>query len=554
MVGPALVTDAHSTTIVAEGWRADVTDSRALRLTRTSAASTSPVHSGAVELELFAHRLTVTATQMGELLQRTALSTNVKERLDFSCALLDAQGRLVVNAPHIPVHLGSLGLCVRAVAAKLDLAPGDVAVTNHPAAGGSHLPDITVVAPVHDANGKLVGYVANRAHHAELGGRRPGSMPPDATCLADEGVVIAPRYLVRNGRVAWDELRELLGAPPHPSRNVEENIADLRAQLAAVHYGREALAALAASLGAERLATLLSKLSQNAAEQSALALAALPPHDRQVRHTLDDGSPLALRVTLGDGQATFDFRGSAGVHAGNLNATPAIVHSAVLYVLRLLIDRPLPLNEGLLAPVRIVLEPGILDPLFPADPRQAPAVVGGNVETSQRLVNLLLEALELQAGSQGTMNNLLFGNERFGYYETICGGGGAGPSYPGAHAVHTHMTNTRCTDVEILEHRYPVRLEHFARRRGSGGVGQFAGGDGAVRELTFLAPLSLSLLGQHRQAGPRGLAGGGDGAAARVVLLHRDGTREKLPSAAAREVEAGDRLSVETPGGGGWGR
>lgn len=508
-----------------------------------------------VQIELFSNRFSAIAREMGEMLQRTALSVNVKERLDFSCGLLDPAGRLVVNAPHIPVHLGALGRCVRALREALPMEPGDVAVTNHPAFGGSHLPDVTVVTPVFEAEagGQLLGYVASRAHHAEIGGSRPGSMPPAARRLVEEGVVISPRLLVRCGEPRWQEMRRLLSEGPHPSRAVEENLADLAAAVAANRRGALALASLAAQHGASVLRDAMAALDERAGVWMGEALGRFGDGVYRATEHLDDGTPLVVAVRLAAGQATIDWTGSGGVHPGNLNAPPAIAMSAVLYVLRLLIDRPLPLNEGLLSPVEVVLPEGILNPPFPDDPAQAPAVVGGNVETSQRVVDTLLKALELAAGSQGTMNNLLFGNQRFGYYETVCGGTGAGPGFPGASAVHSHMTNTRITDPEVLEHRYPVRLERFAVRRGSGGAGRHRGGDGAVRELTFLEPVSLSLLSQHRREGPYGLHGGSPGQPGRQTLHRADGSVEAMAGIDAKEAQPGDRLLLETPGGGGWG-
>lgn len=511
--------------------------------------------SEAVQLELFTHRFAALARQMGEMLQRTAVSTNVKERLDFSCGLLDAAGGLVVNAPHIPVHLGALGLCVRTVARQLALEPGDVAVTNHPAFGGSHLPDVTVITPVFD-EGCLLGYVASRAHHAELGGTRPGSMPPGARCLLEEGVVIPPGYLVRRGTPRWDEIRGRLTAPPYPTRAVEENLADLRAAVAANHQGAAALQALARAHGRDVVARFMDALKAQAAQRLREALTRLPAARYAAAERLDDGSPIAVAIEIGGGEpaARIDFSGSAPVHPGNLNAPPAVVRSAVLYVLRLLIAEPLPLNEGILQAIDLHVPEGLLNPAFPSDPAAAPAVVGGNVETSQRVVDTLLKAFGLAACSQGTMNNLLFGTARFGFYETVCGGSGAGPGRQGADAVHTHMTNTRITDPEILERRYPVRLERFAVRRGSGGPGRWRGGDGTVREITFLEPMSLSLLTQHRVEAPYGFAGGEPGARGRQRLVRASGEVEELASIDAREVLPGDRLIVETPGGGGWGR
>lgn len=496
---------------------------------------------------------------MGERLQRTAVSTNVKERLDFSCALLDPAGELVVNAPHIPVHLGALGLCVRSLREAIAMEPGDVIVTNHPAFGGSHLPDVTVVTPVFDAqDGPLLGYVASRAHHAEIGGIRPGSMPPGARRLIEEGVVIPPTYLVRRGEARWEDARRLLLEAPFPTRAVEENLADLRAAVAANHRGAEGLVSLVREHGRETVARYMAALKARAGERLRAALARLPAGRYEAVERLDDGSPIAVRIEVhGPGAETaaavIDFEGSAAVHPGNLNAPPAVVRSAILYVLRLLIAEPLPLNEGILSAVDIRIPQGMLNPAFPGNPAEAPAVVGGNVETSQRLVDTLIKALGLAACSQGTMNNLLFGNERFGFYETVCGGAGAGPGFHGASAVHTHMTNTRITDPEVLEHRYPVRLERFAIRAGSGGEGRYRGGDGAVRELTFLEPMSLSILSQHRVEAPYGVEGGEPGQRGSQRLVRSSGEMEEMSSVDGREVAPGDRLILETPGGGGWG-
>ncbi len=520
---------------------------------------TEPNTPAAVVEELFTARFEAIAREMGELLRRTALSTNVKERLDFSCALLDPAGELVVNAPHIPVHLGALGLCVRTVARELDLVPGDVAVTNSPAFGGSHLPDVTVITPVfapggQDSRPPLLGYVASRAHHAEIGGTRPGSMPPDARCLAEEGVVIPPIRLVAAGEPRWDRIRRLLSQGPHPSRAVDENLADLGAAVAANHRGAESLVALVAEHGREVVAEQMRVLAGRAATRLSEALERLGDGLYRAEERLDDGTPLAAAIEVAGGRARISFAGSGPVHPGNLNATPAVVRSAVLYVLRLLVEGPLPLNEGLLRPVELAIPRGLLNPEFPTDPRRAPAVVGGNVETSQRLVDTLLRALGVAACSQGTMNNVLFGNASFGYYETVCGGCGATPGADGASAVHSHMTNTRITDPEVLERRYPVRLERFAVRRGSGGAGRFRGGDGVVRELAFLAPVALSILSQHRVERPYGMAGGSPGAPGRQrVIRAAGGARLELAPVDGCELEPGDRLVLETPGGGGWG-
>jgi len=509
----------------------------------------------AVQLELFAHRFAAVAGEMGELLRRTAMSTNIKERMDFSCALLDGDGRLVVNAPHIPVHLGALGLCVRSVAAAVEPRPGDTVVTNHPAFGGSHLPDVTLVTPVWADTGQTrpLAWVANRAHHAEIGGIQPGSVPARARRLTDEGVVIPPTRLVSRGETRWTEIETVLSSGPHPSRAVADNLADLHAAVAANRRGVAGVLGLADGHGAETVRRAMAALYRRAADLMRAALRRLPDGTSRAVQRLDDGTPIAVRFAVEGDRATIDLSGSGGVHPGNLNATPAIATSAVLYVLRLLVARPMPLNEGLLEPVKLIIPHGVFEPDFDADPDRCPAVVGGNVETSQRLVDTLLEALGLMAGSQGTMNNVIFGDRSFGFYETIGGGAGAGPGFDGAHAVHTHMTNTRLTDVEIMEHRFPVRVVRCGVRRGSGGRGRWAGGDGIVRELEFLAPVELSLLSQHRVERPLGMEDGEAGAPGRQWVVRRDGSVVGLEGIDTCHVEPGDRLVIETPGGGGWG-
>ncbi|HST60636.1 MAG TPA: hydantoinase B/oxoprolinase family protein, partial [Longimicrobium sp.] len=547
--GPALVAERHSATYVAAGWSASVDGAGNLMLLAEARGDSAkrqvpsakeevpgaerqvpsdgslgtchlvPGTPEAVRLELFVSRFRALVGEMGEMLRRTALSTNVKERLDFSCALLDADGELVVNAPHIPVHLGAMGLCVRAVRDAVRMQPGDVIVTNHPGFGGSHLPDVTVITPVHGDDARLIGYVASRAHHAEIGGTRPGSMPPAARTLAEEGVVIRPMHLVRAGEARWDAMRDVLAGGPHPSRTIDDNLADLAAAVAANHRGAEMLRALAREHGPDAVAGYMDALKRRAEAGIREALRGIPDGSYRAEERLDDGSPLCVRIDVDGDRAEIRFDGSADVHPGNLNATPAIVRSVVLYVLRLLVREPLPLNEGLLRAVDLHLPPGLLNPPFGDDPARDPAVVGGNTEVSQRLTDTLLKALGAAACSQGTMNNVLWGSDRFGYYETVCGGAGAGPGWDGASAVHTHMTNTRITDPEVVEHRYPVRVERFGVRAGSGGAGAHHGGDGAVRELTFLQPMSLSVLTQHRVEGPYGMAGGLGGAPGRQRVV-----------------------------------
>jgi len=555
--GPSLILERHSATMVEEGWSVTILGDGSLSLEHRERPEETDesARPESIRLELFTQRFTNLVQEMGERLERTAVSTNVKERLDFSCALLDPAGSLVVNAPHIPVHLGALGLCVRRLKETIPLRPGDVAVTNHPRYGGSHLPDITVVTPVFsdDANGRLLGYLASRAHHAEIGGIRPGSMPPAARNLAEEGKVISPTYLVEQGRPCWDAIRESFLEGPYPTRNVEDNLADLRAAAAANHAGATALRRLAGQHGADTVLHYMDRLEHMADARIRAALKRLDNGVYQAEEQLDDGSPLRVRFDLEGDRAHIDFTSSSDVHPGNLNATPAIVRSAVIYVLRLLLREPLPLNEGLLRAVSIELPHGLLNPDFPEDPAAAPAVVGGNVETSQRLVDTLIKALELAACSQGTMNNLIFGNAGYGYYETLGGGCGAGPDYDGASAVHSHMTNTRITDPEILEHRYPVRVERFGVRARSGGAGRRRGGDGLLREIVFLEDAELSLLTQHRVVAPFGMAGGKPGARGRQRVIRRDGETVELGSVDGCSVRAGDRLIIETPGGGGYG-
>jgi 5-oxoprolinase (ATP-hydrolysing) len=569
LTGPALIAERHSATYVAAGWTASVDGASNLVLTSAldgHATDSAHAHSRtdalthsrtsvpeAVRLELFVSRFRALVGEMGEMLRRTALSTNVKERLDFSCALLDADGELVVNAPHIPVHLGAMGLCVRSVRDAVEMRPGDVIVTNHPGFGGSHLPDVTVITPVHDDAEVLIGYVASRAHHAEIGGTRPGSMPPAARTLAEEGVVIAPMHLVRGGAARWGAMRDVLAGGAHPSRSIDDNLADLAAAVAANHRGAELLRALAREHGHDAVADYMDALKARAEAGIREALGRIPDGAYQAEERLDDGSPLRVRIEISGERAAIDFAGSAEVHPGNLNATPAIVRSVVLYVLRLLVREPLPLNEGLLRAVELVIPPGLLNPPFGTDPSHDPAVVGGNTEVSQRLTDTLLKALGVAACSQGTMNNVLWGSERFGYYETVCGGTGAGPGWDGASAVHCHMTNTRITDPEVVEHRYPVRVERFGVRAGSGGAGRWRGGDGAVRELTFLRPVSLSVLTQHRAEGPYGVDGGLPGAPGRQRVIRATGEVLELGSVDGTEMDPGDRLLLETPGGGGWG-
>ena len=555
IVGPALIFDLHSATFVPEEWDGLVHETGSLILNHNRKQLVDhPKKHESVRLELFINGLKNIAEEMGTLLQRTALSTNVKERLDFSCGILDRRGNLIVNAPHIPVHLGALGTCVRSLIDTLEMNPGDTVMTNHPRFGGSHLPDITLVSPVFFKS-ELIGFVASRAHHAELGGISPGSMPPNAKRLFEEGVVIDPIHIVESGEVKWKEIRVLLKESRFPSRNIENNIADLAASLAANSSGRSALEALANRFGIDDLSDYMNLLWNESNKEVTKALRSLGDGFYFASENLDDGTPLSVNIKVKNGHALFDWTGTGGLHPGNLNTTSAIVRSAVLYVLRVMVNKPLPLNEGMMEGVTIKLPfPSLLSPNFNCSLEEAPAVVGGNVETSQRLVSVLLKAFGLCAGSQPTMNNILFGTENFGYYETVCGGTGAGPGYDGADAVHSHMTNTRITDIEIIERRYPIRVERFSIRKNSGGAGLWRGGNGVVRELTFLEPMELSLVTQGRIKGAYGLGGGESGALGRQRLVRHDGSIRELGSLESVIVRNGDRLVMETPGGGGYGK
>ncbi len=555
---PQVIQDHFSTLILEPGWEAARGSEGSWLLTKTETPDTSPAavppHAAeAATTELFRCRFQGMVDSMGELLRRTSVSTNVKERLDYSCALLDASGHLLVNAPHIPVHLGALGECVRRTTALLPPGPGDMLVTNDPAFGGSHLPDVTVICPVFGPSGQLLAYTANRAHHAEIGGITPGSMPAFARHLAEEGVVIAPAWLVKGGQSQEETIASILTGASWPTRALADNLADLRAQAAAAHHGAAALLSLCQAHGEKVIRHRLGDLTRQAREALARTMASTGLIRASARETLDDGTPVAVTLTKSGPRLTVDFTGSGGVHPGNRNATPAVVRSAVLYVLRLWTGEPIPLNEGFLDGVEIILPPGFLNPPFSTDPTQSPAVVGGNVETSQRLVDVLIRALGLQAGSQGTMNNVIFGTAEFGHYETLCGGTGAGPGYDGTDAIHSHMTNTAITDVEILERRYPVRVLQFGIRQDSGGCGRFCGGHGAVRVYQFLVPLTLSLLTEHRLSPPLGMEGGGGGACGEQFLILPDGTRKDLAGTVSLTVAAGTALHVHTPGGGGWG-
>ncbi|MEQ9152920.1 MAG: hydantoinase B/oxoprolinase family protein [Parvibaculum sp.] len=554
MEGPALVIEDNQTIVVEPGWTAEVTALDHIVLTRTVALPprrSVGTDADPVMLEIFNNRFMSIAEQMGAALQNTASSVNIKERLDFSCAVFDRDGGLVSNAPHMPVHLGSMGASVRAVIEQNpDMAPGDVFVLNAPYNGGTHLPDVTVVAPVHDEAGKeRLFYTAARGHHADIGGISPGSMPAHSRTVEEEGVLIDNFRIVERGRFREAEMKALLTGAAYPARNPEQNLADLRAQIAACEKGAQELRRMVAEFGLDVVDAYMGHVQDNAEENVRRVIGRLK--DARFEQKMDDGSVICVNVTV-DRQARtakIDFTGTSAALSSNLNAPSSVTRAAVLYVFRCMVDDDIPLNEGCLKPIEIVIPEGsMLAPEYPA------AVVGGNVETSQAVTDALFGAFGAMAAAQGTMNNLTFGNERHQYYETIAGGAGAGPDFDGADAVQTHMTNSRLTDPEILEWRFPVLLEEFSIRRGSGGAGRHKGGDGTTRAIRFREKMGLSILSTHRIVPPFGLDGGSDAALGENEIRRADGRTEKLGGSATAELEAGDTVIVRTPGGGGYGK
>ena len=569
--GPAIVQEDTGATVVEPGWRARVDAGRNLLLERAAPPAPPPPLGAEVDplqLELFASRFMAAAEEMGAALQATAASVNIKERLDFSCALFDREGALVANAPHIPVHLGSMGESVKAVMRGRAVAPGgeargivpgDAYMHNAPYSGGTHLPDITVIAQVFaEGGGDLLAWVAARGHHADVGGLTPGSMPAHSRTISDEGALFDDVLLVEGDGAGGGALREAdvrarLAAGPHPARNPDENLADLRAQLAACAKGAQAVRALYAAHGRAGVDAYMGHLQDAAAQAVRDRLDGLA--DGAFRYEMDDGAAIAvaLRVDREARRLTIDFTGTSAQRPTNFNAPLAITRAAVLYVLRTLVAADIPLNDGCLRPVELIVPAGCM-----LDPRSPGAVVAGNVETSQAVVDALYGALlasgrGVVAASQGTMNNLTFGDAARQYYETICGGAGAGPGFRGADAVQTHMTNSRLTDPEVLEMRFPVLVERFAIRRGSGGAGAWRGGDGVERRLVFRAPTTASILAGHRRTPPFGAQGGAAGALGADRVERADGTVEPLAGVDRCELAPGDALVIETPGGGGWG-
>ena len=552
--GPAIIAEDHATTVVPPGWEAGARPTGHLVLTRRARRRQSAAgheRPDPVLLEVFNNRFMHIAEQMGAVLENTAHSVNIKERLDFSCALFDSHGELVANAPHMPVHLGSMDASVKAVLRARRRAPrrGEAWLVNAPYNGGTHLPDLTVVSPLFlgDA-GEAQFFVASRAHHADIGGTTPGSMPPDSRRIDEEGVLFDSFLLVSCGRLRERQLLAALRAGPWPARNPDRNLADLKAQLAANAKGARELEALLEHYGPETVRAYMSHVRDNAEESVRRVIDRL--HDGAFTCEMDGSQRISvtIRINRQQREAVIDFSASSGQCPGNFNAPAPITRACVLYVFRTLVGAGIPMNSGCMKPLRLILPEGsLLNPRWPA------AVVAGNVETSQCVVDTLCGALGVVAAAQGTMNNVTFGNERYQYYETVCGGSGAGPDFDGEAAVHTHMTNSRLTDPEVLELRYPVLLREFRRRPGSGGAGRRRGGDGAVRSIEFLEPMELALLANRRRTVPFGLKGGADAASGKACVVRGDGRISTLAACDRTQVEAGDLFVLETPGGGGYG-
>ncbi|WP_399922578.1 hydantoinase B/oxoprolinase family protein [Streptomyces kanamyceticus] len=559
VTGPAIITEAGATTVVDDGWQAAAAPTGHLVMERVAEpeSSTASIAADPVLLEVFNNLFMSIAEQMGARLESTAQSVNIKERLDFSCALFDPDGNLVANAPHIPVHLGSMGTSVKEVIERrgTSMRPGDAYAVNDPYHGGTHLPDVTVITPVFDRPGehgtpgeRILFYVASRGHHAEIGGIAPGSMPANSRTIDEEGILFDNWLLVEGGRFREAETRRLLTDAPYPSRNPDTNLADLRAQIAANQKGVDEVARMIDDFGLDVVQAYMKHVQDNAEESVRRVIDVL--EDGEFAYQTDSGATIKVRVTVDRDarSATVDFTGTSPQLATNFNAPFAVVNAAVLYVFRTLVDDDIPLNDGCLRPLRIIVPPGSL--LAPEPPA---AVVAGNVETSQAITGALYAALGVQAEGSGTMNNVTFGNARHQYYETVASGSGAGDGFAGASVVQTHMTNSRLTDPEVLEWRLPVLLEEFAVRRGSGGSGRWRGGDGGVRRIRFREPMTVSTLAQHRRVPPYGMAGGAPGALGAGRVERTDGTVLELGGSDSADLGPGDVLVIETPGGGGYG-
>jgi 5-oxoprolinase (ATP-hydrolysing) len=555
IAGPALIREANATTVVEPGWTAEITGLDHMALRRTERLATrAAADSGRpdpVLLELFNNLFMNVAEQTGAVLQNTSMSVNIKERLDFSCAIFDADGFLVANAPHVPVHLGAMGESVRTVLnnRRNTLKPGDVVALNNPFNGGTHLPDVTVITPVFDeGGGDIMFFVGSRGHHADIGGITPGSTPPVSRILEEEGVVIDDFLLVDGGHFREPELRALLLGATYPARSPDVNIADIKAQVAANEKGVQELQRVVALYGWETVSAYMRHVMDNAEESVRRVIDRIG--SGSFEYIMDSGLPLHVTVSVDRAarSAVVDFTGTGKQSEGNFNSPPAVTRAAVLYVFRTLVADDIPLNDGCLKPLQLIIPPGTF-----LSPKPGAAVVAGNTEVSQATCNALFGALKPIACSQATMNNFLFGDATRQYYETICGGTGAGPGFGGTSAIHSHMTNTRMTDPEVLELRYPVRLERFAIRRGSGGAGRWRGGDGAIRRIRFLEPMTAVIVASRREVAPFGLEGGQDAAVGRQWVERADGRRENLSGTDSAELAAGDVFVIETPGGGGYG-
>ena len=553
--GPAVIVEKTGTNVIEPGWQAEMTNRGHLVLTRVAELKREMAIGTEVDpvmLEIFNNLFMNVAEQMGTVLEKTAYSVNIKERLDFSCAIFDLKGDLIANAPHMPVHLGSMSESIKAVIRKhkATMKAGDVFVLNAPYNGGTHLPDVTVITPVFDLDGtEVLFYVASRGHHADIGGITPGSMPPDSRTVEEEGVILDNVLLVDGGKLCEAEIVNTLKSGEYPSRNTDQNMADLKAQIAACEKGIQELRKMVDHFSLEVVHAYMGHVQDNAEESVRRVLDVLK--DGCFTYALDDGYEIKVKISINKDArtATIDFTGTSGQHPTNYNAPRAVTTAAVLYVFRCLVESDIPLNAGCLKPLEIIVpDKSMLSPEYPA------AVVAGNVETSQCITDCLFGALGVMAAAQGTMNNFTFGNDKYQYYETICGGSGAGPDFDGTSAVHTHMTNSRLTDPEVLEWRFPVTLESFEIRRGSGGKGAHKGGDGTLRKLRFHEPMSAALLSSHRKVPPFGLMGGKDGEVGKQWVIRKDGKTEELEGRDKTDMAAGDIFVIQTPSGGGFGK
>ena len=552
VTGPAIIKEPTGTNVIEPDWQAEINAYGHLILTRTrplERAEAVGTDADPVMLEVFNNLFMSIAEQMGATLANTAYSVNIKERLDFSCALFDPTGGLVANAPHVPVHLGSMSESIRTVIRlNPDMKPGDVFVLNAPFNGGTHLPDVTVITPVFGDDGAALFYVASRGHHADIGGKTPGSGPPDSTHIEEEGVLIDNFKMIDGGHFREAETRALLASGRYPCRNIEENMADLAAQVAANETGVREVQKMIRQFGLPTVHAYMSHVQDNAEECVRRVITAL--RDGTYDYELDNGEfiRVAVRVNPEARTAEIDFTGTADKNPFNYNAPLAVCHAVVLYVFRTLVGAEIPLNEGCFKPLKIIAPEGsMINAQYPS------AVIAGNTEVSQLMCNALMGALGVMAGSQATMNNYIWGNDRVQNYETICGGTGAGPDFDGCSAVQTHMTNTRGTDPEMLEFRFPVRLEEYAIRRGSGGAGAHRGGDGITRRMRFLEQMTVTTLCSHRRVPPFGAAGGAPGDVGREWIERADGTRQEHKGNYQNELCPGDVFVMQTPSGGGFG-